>query len=288
MKTTIRSFHWQTWIICLLSVFFINGSWLLSAQDTLSNGKALNFPFKRYGISIGNSYEFNGIRINLVDKNVKRINGLNVTFWFKNHQKKISALNGINVGVFPYGGSMQPINLGILGVATEPKNLNGLSFGGLFVIGAGGNINGLSLSGINTGAEGKESKISGIAISGLSIWAGKSINGLAIGGLGVWSLGDINGISSSLAYLSGKQNFRGIGATLGYLEAKTSKGLTFAGYTKTTQMYGLSIALFNRAEKLHGIQLGLLNYAGNNRKGLRMLPFVNLHLGKNKNGDKIN
>jgi len=33
----------------------------VAAQDTPSNGKALNFPFKKYGISIGNSYEFTGI-----------------------------------------------------------------------------------------------------------------------------------------------------------------------------------------------------------------------------------
>jgi hypothetical protein len=287
MKTTLRLFNWKTWIICILSVFLINGSCLLFAQETLYNGKALNFPFKKYGISIGNSYEFTGVRINLIDIKVKRINGLNVTFWLKNHQNNSSTLNGINAGVFPYGGSMQLINLGILGVGTEPNNLNGLSLGGLLVIGAGGNINGLSVSGINTGAEGKESKISGIAISGLSIWAGKAINGLAIGGLGVWCVGDINGITSSLAYLSAKKNFKGLGVSLGYLKAETFKGLAFAGYAKTNQMYGLSIALFNRAEKLHGIQFGLLNYAGNNRKGLRMLPLVNLHLRINKNGDKI-
>jgi hypothetical protein len=45
-------------------------------------------------------------------------------------------------------------------------------------------------------------------------------------------------------------------------------------------MFGLSVALYNRANELHGIQLGVLNYAGNNPKGLRMLPFINLHLRK--------
>jgi len=38
--------------------------------------------------------------------------------------------------------------------------------------------------------------------------------------------------------------------------------------------------LYNRTEELHGLQVGLLNYAGNNPKGLRMLPFVNMHLKK--------
>jgi hypothetical protein len=55
----------------------------VSAQDTLLNKKSLNFPTKKYGISIGNSYEFTGIRVNFADKNVKTINGLNVTFWLK-------------------------------------------------------------------------------------------------------------------------------------------------------------------------------------------------------------
>jgi hypothetical protein len=284
MKTTIRLFHWQTWIICFLSVFLISGSRLLFAQEKLSNGKALNFPFKKYGLSIGNSIDFTGIRINLADRNVKKINGLNVTFWLKKSQNLSSSVNGISIGVVPTGGSMQLINLGILGLGTSPSNLNGLSLGG-FVIGSGGNINGLSVSGLVTIADGGTSIISGIALSGIGIGAKKAINGLAIGGLSVWSVGDINGVVSVLAYLSGGKNFRGIGVTLGYLKSEAYKGIAFASYAKTNQMFGLSIALYNSTEKLHGIQLGLLNYAGNNRKGLRMLPLVNLHLGKNKNAD---
>jgi hypothetical protein len=54
-----------------------------------------------------------------------------------------------------------------------------------------------------------------------------------------------------------------------------------AGYANTDQFHGLSIALYNRTKELHGIQVGLLNFAGNNTKGLRMLPFINLHLKKN-------
>jgi len=49
------------------------------AQNPEDNGKALNLPFRKYGISIGNSYEFTGLRINLINKNVEKINGLNIT-----------------------------------------------------------------------------------------------------------------------------------------------------------------------------------------------------------------
>ncbi|MEA1898416.1 MAG: hypothetical protein U9N53_12225, partial [Bacteroidota bacterium] len=64
--------------IFIVIIILLMGVPYLSAQDTLSNGKALNFPAKKYGISIGNSYEFTGIRINIADENVKIVNGLNL------------------------------------------------------------------------------------------------------------------------------------------------------------------------------------------------------------------
>ncbi|MBK7703049.1 MAG: hypothetical protein IPI34_09260 [bacterium] len=42
---------------------------------------------------------------------------------------------------------------------------------------------------------------------------------------------------------------------------------------------GLQVGIFNYASELHGAQIGLLNYAGNNRRGTRWLPLLNLHLG---------
>jgi hypothetical protein len=260
--------------IVLCTVFFIMGGSYLFAQDTLSNGKALNFPTRKYGISIGNSYEFTGIRINSADENVKRINGLNVTFWFKKEKNEDAVVNGIGVGVMQVAGIMQPINIGLLGLVA--KKMNGLSIGGFFI--GGGNINGLSVSGLATMAESENSVISGISISGLCVGAEKAINGLAIGGLAAISNVSINGAALSLAYVGCGNNFKGVGVTGGYLESDIFKGLAIAGYAKTNQMHGLSIALFNRTKELHGIQLGLVNYTENNPKGLRILPFINLHL----------
>jgi hypothetical protein len=70
------------------------------------------------------------------------------------------------------------------------------------------------------------------------------------------------------------------------MRSRELNGLVMAGYTRIKQMNGLSVALYNRTKELHGIQFGLLNYAENNRKGLRILPIINLHLKKNKNSDK--
>ncbi len=251
----------------------------LFANDSLSNGKALNFPTKKYGVSIGNSYDFTGVRINFADKNVKRITGLNVTFWIKKFENQNAIVNAISIGVLPVAGKMQPINIGLLGVGTAKQNLNGISIGG-FIIGSGGKINGLSLSGIATMADGENSEISGIALSGIGIGAHKAINGMAIAGFAVGTEGNINGVASSLAYISSKKSFNGFTLTCGFLESDIFSGLGLAGYSKINKMRGLSIALFNNSNELHGIQFGLLNYAKNNPKGFRLLPFINLHLRK--------
>jgi len=283
-------------VLCIV-ILLMGGSYL-SAQDNLSNGKALNFPAKKYGISIGNSYEFTGIRINFADENVKIINGLNITFWLKMFKNKNAVVNGISVGVIPvaavlngisvgvmtFAGTIQPISLGLLYLGAK-NYLNGLSISGL-IVATDGNINGLSVSGLVTMAEEDKSVISGIAISGIVLGARKAINGLAIGGLAVLTGGDISGVASSLACIACGKNIQGIAVTGGLLHSEMFKGVAIAGYAKTHQMHGLSIALYNRTKELHGIQFGLMNYAENNPKGLRMLPFINLHLRKNQNSDK--
>jgi hypothetical protein len=285
MKPTFRLLHWMQRIFLLFSIIIITGACLLSAQDNLSNGKALNIPFRKYGISIGNSYEFTGVRINFADENVKRINGLNVTFRGKDIVHQNSIVNGISLGVFAAANSMQPINIGLLaigarnslsgfsigGLATAGEHINGLCTSGILVL--GDSINGISISGLYTKAD----VISGIAISGIEVTGVEDINGLAVGVFGITSFErDYNGKTSSLRILG--NNFKGVGITAGYLKSNIFKGIAIAGYARTNQMFGLSVALYNRTDELHGLQLGLLNYAGNNSKGLRMLPFINLHL----------
>lgn len=249
---------------------------ILHAQDTLLNRKSLCFPTKKYGICIGNSYEFNGIRINFADENVKIINGLNITFGFRKFKNENAVVNGISIGVMPVAGAMQPMNIGLIGVGTAKNNLNGFSIGGILV-GSGGNINGLCLSGLATMADGDNSEISGLVISGIGIGVHKAINGLAFGGFAVGTDGNINGIASSLTYISAGNNFKGLAVTAGYLNSEIFSGAAIAGYTKTTQMNGLSFALFNRTKELHGVQLGLLNFAANNPKWLKLIPLINFH-----------
>lgn len=248
----------------ILIIFLAGCPHLLLAQGDSSDGKALNFPSGRYGISFGNSHNFTGIRINLSDKDVEAIHGLNVTLWLPRSNKN-AVVNGISFGLIPNGGKMRPVNLGIIGLGAS-QSLSGLSVSGFFL--GSDKINGVSLSGLYT--EGKI--INGLACSGLFLSSNRNINGLAICPVAIWS----------------EKDFSGVALTIGYLNTANLKGLSVAGYANTLKTNGVSIALFNRTKELQGIQLGVMNYAGNNPKGLRILPLVNLHLGKNKNSLKQN
>ena len=283
--------------IALSLVVLLMGGIYISAQEATSNSlilpskkkgsnsefKALNIPFKKYGLSFGNSSEFNGIRINLADKDIKRINGLNVTFWARklkywsdNAQMQKSIVNGISTGIIPTCGTMNGINTGVLRIVAM-KEMNGLSVSG-FNLYSQGNINGVSFSGLITQCD----IFSGVLISGIAGAGTGGINGLAIAGLTVSSdRSDINGIAATLGVLYCGKDFNGVGVSGIFLRSETFRGVSFAGYSSSYKMFGLSIALYNRTRELHGMQIGLLNYAGNNRKGLRYLPLINMHLRKN-------
>jgi hypothetical protein len=56
-------------------------------------------------------------------------------------------------------------------------------------------------------------------------------------------------------------------------------GLSVSAYNHIKgEQRGLAIGIFNYARSLNGVQIGVLNYAGNNSRGRRLLPLVNLHV----------
>lgn len=254
-----------------LSVLII-GECCLSGQDTLSNGNALNIPFRKYGISIGNSYEFTGIRFNFAERDVRRINGMNLTLWsrFKFIYNEDEIVNGISVGTIASAMKLNGVNIFILGGVTS-QSLNGLSIGG---IGCGSeNVNGISIGGLYQGG----GTINGLSLSGAFSNAGKRYNGIAVAVLAPLTEGDINGIACGVLGIYSGGFIRGIAVTPGYLQAGNTEGLSIAGFVNIGQVHGLSIAIFNSAKELHGVQAGVLNYARNNRKGLKFLPLINMH-----------
>lgn len=83
-------------IICLNS---------FGQSDSLKN-KYLSLGSKTSGISFGNSSKYNGVRLNLFDKETERINGINISIL-----SRTEMTNGVQIG----------------GLATHTKKLNGLS-----------------------------------------------------------------------------------------------------------------------------------------------------------------
>ena len=150
---------------------------------------SLDIPIKGYGISFGNSRNFSGLRFNLTDSQVERVNGLNLTFWKpkENPQAEMNGfafgLVGIDagkidgiacVGVGLRAGEMTGVSFGLVGIGAN--NITGLAIGG---VGIGSkNIRGICVGGIGIGAE----DMDGLFLGGIGIGA-KKINGIAIGGI---------------------------------------------------------------------------------------------------------
>jgi hypothetical protein len=203
--------------------------------------QSLDIPTKAWGISFGNSKEFSGLRFNFRDSRVKRVMGINVTFWQPRKDNKGSVVKGISLGLIPGGGDMTGIQLGILGPAAEKKmvglnigligagsgeDMTGINIGGLGM-GAGENLKGLNIGGLGAGA-GKN--VTGITIGGLGAGAGKNVTGLTIGGLGAGAGDNLTGITIGGLGAGAGENVTGL--TIGGVGAGAGeilRGITIAG-----------------------------------------------------------
>lgn len=274
--------------LMLLMAFTIISAY---AQDPGDNGKALNFPFRKYGISIGNSYVFNGLRINYNNKNVRELNGVNITA-IGGTSNLDAKLTGINICLFQIVGEMQFINLGIGGMLTGRMNgisiggllvgageINGVSASGLLNMMEGGDMNGMIMSGLFTMGEGNGSHMNGLAVSGLFTGTDGEINGVVLSPT-VYSASRINGFSFGPGVIWSDSIVNGLAVSAGYVKADQMNGVSVSGFSNTKVAKGISIGVFNKTKELHGLQLGLINYAGNNPKLFRTLPLINIHLGK--------
>jgi hypothetical protein len=215
-----------------------------------SFGQALNIPFKEAGISFGNSKVFNGLRFNIRDRQVQKINGMNITFW-KAKENEGAQVDGISFGLLPEAGRLRGVQLGLLGVSAEQEirgislgllgtgsgeNFCGLAVGGLG-IGAGNNMNGIMIGGLGAGSGGKISGITigglgagasgdikGVAIGGLGVGSGGNLTGIAVGGLGAGASGNLKGFMFGLLGAGAGENITGI--TIGGMGAGASENIT--------------------------------------------------------------
>jgi hypothetical protein len=141
---------------------------MLISSTAFSQG-IIGIPSPHWGIGIGNSERFSGLRFNFIDKNIEEINGINFTIWYnKDFEDHTGNFKGLGVG---------------LPIAAGTKNRYGLS-AGIFAVGAGNDVIGLNLGGL---AVGGGRHVTGFNFGGLVVGAASNVTGLNIGGLAVAS-----------------------------------------------------------------------------------------------------
>ncbi|MEZ4389296.1 MAG: hypothetical protein R3D98_17250 [Candidatus Krumholzibacteriia bacterium] len=279
---------------------------LLAATATAGG---LGLPTSHHGLGLGNLTEFSGIRLNLQDRGVREVNGLNVTLWLpRNHAG--GRYQGVGVHLIGASGdSFRGVYVSGLATAVVDEGqgvfVSGLGFGG-------GDLAGLVIAGLGAGM----SDLSGVAVAGLGLGA-ERVQGILLAGLGA-GVEDIDGIALALLGFGaedatgvmlaglgiGGQNLRGVFAgglgvgaeTLagvavgGGVRSAMTQGLALAAvYQRTELLYGVSTGLYNRADEAHGlmlgvvnhaevlrgVQIGLLNHVGSGPAAARWLPLIN-------------
>lgn len=221
---------------------------VLSSTIHIAQNRHLDIGAKGHGICFGNSASYNGLRLNVADKNVKRINGINLAIL-----SGAGKMNGLSVGLVATDSVSNGIKIGILGA--DAGYHNGFVLGGLNVVGR---------------------KINGI---GLAMWtvSADTLNGLFLGltsGVTKWSMQDTIRLLNGFA-------FGGLD-----VRAKKMQGVSLSVFMNSfNKMNGLSVSLLNKTETLHGFQFGLINYAGNNRPFLKWTPFFNFNFRKTRSAE---
>lgn len=225
----------------------------VSAQDAR---RSLDLTVNHTGISIGDSREVNGLRINARDTRLKRVDGINLTFW-KPAKSSHGTVRGIALGA-PFTGGTRITGLAAGAGIEAEESLRGISVA-LIGSGAGKDVRGIHLAGIGLGAGGD---VRGIAVGGVGIGAGGSIRGLMVGGIGAGAGGDASGIVIG-----------GIGAAAGGSLSGIAIGGIGVGAGGTLR--GLAIGGIGvGAPTVQGIAIGGVGVGGHDLHGAFLAPIT--------------
>jgi hypothetical protein len=186
-----------------------------------AQAQSLDLAVSGYGLSIGNSTRFTGIRINAVDRQVEEINGLNLTLW-NPRENPDAVYNGITLGV----------------IGTKARRIHGIALSGIGVnarehlmgIGAGTlGVGAGSLTGVAAGLVTVDIKARtrGIAIAG--IWTGdcQQLDGMAIS-VGAAKAKNVRGVAIGL-FAGGEQSLMGLSLGLAGFFSSRFRGVGIGG-----------------------------------------------------------
>jgi len=256
------------------------GMLLLALLMVLPAGaQSLDLTVRDTGISIGDSEEVTGLRINFRDRAMQRVRGINATVWTP-RERPGGKVNGVALGLPLTGsGGLSGIGLGLLGISVD-SSLTGMVLAGLGA-GAGQDIKGIVFTGLGAGA-GRD--ITGIAISGVGVGAGQHMTGVSLSGVAAGAGGTLRGIHAAgigiilSGFAAGGHDVYALSMAPGYFKIDhdgRQRGVSIAAFNRIRGVQeGLTIGIVNWTRQLEGIQIGLINGAGN-KKRMRWMPFVN-------------
>src|SRR5881296_839118 len=162
------------------------------SQDTTARPSGhfhIGLTVHDYGISFGNAARVHGIRINVQDAALERVNGVNLTFW-KPREPISGTINGLQLGLLPGSQYVNGVAIGIGGVVAE-RRARWITIGGLGAV-SNDRIDGIAIGGLGTVANGD---VAGIAIAGLGTVSNRNLTGIAIAGLGTVVNSDLTGFA---------------------------------------------------------------------------------------------
>jgi hypothetical protein len=248
--------------VCSLLLLICLGNSAVQAQS-------LDIPSKKWGISFGNSKNFTGLRFNIQDDGVQKINGINFTLWKPKKDNPDSVINGLSLGLMPGGGHLRGIQLGIVGVGAE-ASIKGINLG-LIGAGAGEDVIGINIGGIGAGA-GKD--LIGINIGGLGVGAGQNLYGFNFGALGAGAGQNVYGLNIGGLGCGAGENMYGVnigGIGVGAGEKLAGINIGGLGVGAGEKLIGINIGgLGCGSQEVVGITFGGLGVGGKYLKGIHL------------------
>lgn len=262
----------------------------------IPEGAGLNLGARGVGLSLGNSAKWRGVRVNVSDAGLQRVDGVNLTLW-RPRANPDAVLTGAALGVVgPEAREIRGIALGLGGVVAAER-LDGLALGGLGVV-SGGALRGAGVGGLGLVAQ---HGMSGIGLGGLGLVSQGELRGIGIGGLGTVTNG-ISGIAAAMLGVVSQGPLTGIGFAGGGLVTQGVTGAGLAGLAVISEgdarwltVGGLATVVVGRATGISAGGLALvadggatgLNLGGLAIVGSEPLTGINLSLGRVESGEAV-
>lgn len=197
-----------------------------AARVALAQGSdhALNIGANKTGLSIGDSREWTGVRLNFRDTRLRKVNGINATIWSPREGGE-GDINGIALGV-PLTGGRNVRGIQVAAGVSATERLSGIGIAAIG-LGSGGGISGIMVGGLGAGSGGD---LNGLIVGGMGAGSGGDATGVIVGGLGAGVAGDLRGLVVGGLGAGAGGELRGIGiGGLGIGAAEGLRGIAVGG-----------------------------------------------------------